>query len=381
MKNNLVQNLDHRDIKPKIVSSDMDEKLSNPIIEMKNSENKNIDFSNMTNEQLNMIMEQIQAQQKENERQNINEQPQKDSMTLALEEIREKIAEEEAKNEEQEAAFRVQEQLFEKLKTGRDIVTYPKISVSLDEFRREEAAKMNMYGKNSSFLDLFEDRIEKIPGEWTFGTITLFVTIQTGLIEENRTFGPFDVELPNLSRRDMYKLMVYTLLKNNFTLQSAQVITKIGAKVMVYNKQLLGEHYMEGVKLESHLLSKCGKIKSFGKDTCVPDYLWDQCKGRRGCRSYTREKFVAEVSSYATIDVMGRLKPVLCTDNIIQWAKECHPNVSIHAFDATCRKFVAYTSHCANITLVFIVKDHHLFPITDGKGQSRRSAKSVEIYD
>ena len=326
----------------------------------KNLENKNIDLRNMTNEQLTMLMEQLQTQITENDQKEAksNAKQQQDPMLQTLEEIRQKDA-------EQQAIFREQEQKFEKMLTGRDIVYYPKINVSLDEFRREESAKVNNFGRNSSFLDLFEDRIEKIPGERTFGSITLFVTIQTGLTEEERTFGPFDIELPKLSHRDMYKLMMFTLLKNNFTLQSAQVITKIDAKVMVYNKQFLREHYMEGVKLESHLLSKHGKIKSFGKDTCVPDYLWDQCKGKRGCRSYTREKFVAEVWSYATITVIGCLKPKLCTDNIIQWAKECHPNVSIHAFDATCRKFVAYSNHCSNITLVFFVKDHHLFPITD----------------
>ena len=64
---------------------------------------------------------------------------------------------------------------------------------------------------------------------------------------------------------------------------------------------------------------------------------------------------------------MGRLNPKLCTENIIQWAKECHPNVSIHAYDATYRKFVTYTVCHPDVVLVFIVKDHHLFPITDEK--------------
>ena len=287
MKNIPVQNLDHNDLKPKQEIINM-EKLSKPIIYMNNSENKNIDFSNMSNEQLDRIMEQIQRQKTENEleRQKINEEPHLSPLEQALEEIRQKDAEIQERDDEIERKY-------EKMLTGRDIVVYPKIDVSLDEFRRKEAAKVNMYGKNSSFIDFFEDRIEKIPGEWAFGSITLFVTIQTGLIEENRTFGPFEFELPKLSRHDMYKYMVYTLLKNNFTLQSAQVITKIGAKVMVYNKQFFREHFMEGVKLESHLLSKHGKIKSHGKNTCVEDFIWDQVKGKPGFRTYNYNKLAA----------------------------------------------------------------------------------------
>ena len=55
------------------------------------------------------------------------------------------------------------------------------------------------------------------------------------------------------------------------------------------------------------------------------------------------------------------------TEQLIDWAKNCHTNFSIHAFDSSYRKFVTYTNKCSNITLVYIVKDHHCFPITDEK--------------
>ena len=117
------------DIKPKQDNQKMEE-LYNRNIDMTNSEN-NIDFSKLTNEQLDRIMEQLQAQKMENEKRESekaiqnNEQPQLDPMTQTLEEIRQKDA-------EQKAVFREQEQKFEKMLTGRDIVYYPKIDVSLD---------------------------------------------------------------------------------------------------------------------------------------------------------------------------------------------------------------------------------------------------------
>ena len=134
---------------------------------------------------------------------------------------------------------------------------------------------------------------------------------------------------------------------------------------MTYNKQFLMDHFMMGVKLESHLLSKYGKIKSTGKYSCAPDYLWDECKGKHGFRTYTRDKFTAELMPFATVCVSGFRDMQFSTRNIIQWAKECHPYVSIHAFDARYQKFVSHISEHPRVVLVFIVKDHHLFPITD----------------
>ena len=58
---------------------------------------------------------------------------------------------------------------------------------------------------------------------------------------------------------------------------------------------------------------------------------------------------------------------MISTEELINWAKACHDNVSIHAFDCRYRKFVTRSNYCSNITLVYIVKDHHCFPITDEK--------------
>ena len=59
--------------------------------------------------------------------------------------------------------------------------------------------------------------------------------------------------------------------------------------------------------------------------------------------------------------------PRINTEELIDWAKNCHKNMSIHAYDSTYRKFVTHTNNYSNISLVYVVKDHHCFPITDEK--------------
>ena len=58
--------------------------------------------------------------------------------------------------------------------------------------------------------------------------MTINVDIWNGIIVTSKTYGPFTMEIPQLNRIDMYKFMVYTLLKNNFTLLSAEEIKSIG---------------------------------------------------------------------------------------------------------------------------------------------------------
>lgn len=59
---------------------------------------------------------------------------------------------------------------------------------------------------------------------------------------------------------------------------------------------------------------------------------------------------------------------MMTTQELIDWAKNCHPNVSIHAYDATWRKFMKHApQHEHTICLVFYIKDHHLYPIQDDR--------------
>ena len=71
----------------------------------------------------------------------------------------------------------------------------------------------------------------------------------------------------------MYKFMVHTLLKNNFTLLSAEEIKSIGCQIITQNVKFFMKHNMGKIKLESYLLCKQRPVKSYGVNTCVIDYI------------------------------------------------------------------------------------------------------------
>lgn len=59
---------------------------------------------------------------------------------------------------------------------------------------------------------------------------------------------------------------------------------------------------------------------------------------------------------------------MISTQELIDWVKECHPSyVSIHAFDSRYKNFIRHIAKSDNtsVFLVYIVKDHHLHPITN----------------
>ena len=97
-----------------------------------------------------------------------------------------------------------------------------------------------------------------------------------------------------------------------------------------------------------------GKWNLLGR-ICLIDYVWDQVRGKRGFKSYDHEKLKTEI--YKLVNN----PPTVSTEELVNWAKECHTNVSIHAFDSTYKKFLAITNTntMTNVTLVYYVKDHH----------------------
>ena len=209
----------------------------------------------------------------------------------------------------------------------REVVIYPIESISMDKFRKEEAVLAGNFKKGSSFVNLFSRRLDGMKGERETVSITLFVEISTNLTTEEKTYGPFETEIPNLSKKDMYKFMVYILMENNFTLLSAQSISKIGCKILTHNKAFFMKHRMGRLKLESYLLSNNRKIKSHGESSCVLDYVWDQVKGKRGFMTYDYDKLKEELYSYASekpiinteelIDTVGKRMSFKCIDSWI----------------------------------------------------------------
>ena len=245
----------------------------------------------------------------------------------------------------------------------KENIVYEKIRVSLNRYRRQEM-RMTDLRKNLPFTVLFEHRIDKISGRRVRVSVSVFVTIRNLAQDKyiDKTFGPFQMVVPRLSREDMYKFFMYTLLTNNFSLLSAEVITKIGARVITYDPQFFAHHFMAGLKLESYLLSNQRKPKSYGSDSCVIDFVWDQVRGKRGFKTYDYKKLKDEIFKYCADP------PRMTTKELIDWAKNCHTNVSIHAYDSTYRKFKSHTNkHNCDVSLVYIVKDHHCYPITDEK--------------
>lgn len=109
------------------------------------------------------------------------------------------------------------------------------------------------------------------------------------MINQPKSYGPFKTSIPKLDNEDMYKFMVYTLLKNNLTLLSAQTITAVGCKIITHNKQFFKDHKLSALKLESFFLNKQRPIRSHGEKTCVLDYVWNQCRGKRGFKTCTHD--------------------------------------------------------------------------------------------
>ena len=246
-----------------------------------------------------------------------------------------------------------------------EVFNFKKKPVSLHEFREEEMKRAQVSGtaKDTTFQQLFDNRLKTMQPQ-TRIQITLYIDIMSDSLLIQKVFGPFKTTMPKLDKDDIYKFMIYTALRNNFTLLSAEYITAVGGRIIVYDKQFFKEHDMGKPFLETQVLSGQKTIRQTGENTCVIDYIWSQCRGRRGFKMYTFDEkntlnLCEELQDYATN------YPMMNTDEIIRWAKECHYNVSVYAHDAKYKKFAKYIANTRDISLAYIVKDHHIHSITD----------------
>ena len=188
-------------------------------------------------------------------------------------------------------------------KCTQKIRDYPMIKVKLDDFRRSEIKlSMDKNRAKVSFIELFETRLNKIPGKREIVSISLDVEInhtmtsdaveyiqngieqyerqpkymrkKNGIDEFNikykkvikqtfyngnagnmgnnyirKSYGPFTVEKPvNLSKHDIYKFAMYILLKNKFTILSQEVISGIAGFHCHAIKIKIENHSMNEVK-------------------------------------------------------------------------------------------------------------------------------------
>ena len=260
---------------------------------------------------------------------------------------------------------------YSKLFTDEKKVThYPMIRASLDEFRKEEIRRSNDKNRRlKSFVNLFGKRLNEMQGRRDKVSIRIHIELTHALRGMNETvsehtYGSFTTNKPyNMSKRDGYKFALCTLMNKNITFLSGESVTQIGFDITRLNKKRPQKHKLGKLKLESYLLNKQRPITRHGKNTCVVDYVWDQVRGKRGFKSYTYEKLKSEIYEF-----VAEGDDMISTDELINWADKCHNNVSIHAYDARYRKFVAHIGKTnRNVSLVYIVKDHHCHPITDEK--------------
>ena len=225
-------------------------------------------------------------------------------------------------------------------------------------------ARVSKYKKQSSFQNLFHERLQQMPGKRERAQFTIHAVIEHTIGNRteytDKTYGPFKMEVPKLSEPDMYKFLMYTLLQNKFTVLSTETIAEVGADISTHNTQFFKDHKAGALKLNTFFLDKQFQIKQRGDNTCTVDFVWHNCKGKKGFQKYTNQKLSDELEVYAP------RFPMMSTQELVTWAKECHPNVSIHAYDSTWRKFMKHNPlHQHTIALVFYIKDHHLYPIQD----------------
>lgn len=140
---------------------------------------------------------------------------------------------------------------------------------------------------------------------------------------------------------------------------STQTIANVGATITTHNEQYIKHHKAGALKLSTFFLDKQLPIKQRSDSTCMVDFVWHHCKNKRGFKTYTYKILSDEMSEYVVCFAM------MSTQELLDGAKACHSNVLIHAYDATYRKFMKNLGTSRDISLVYFVKDHHCYPITD----------------
>ena len=181
-----------------------------------------------------------------------------------------------------------------------------KIPVSLQNMRDEELEQANVskYIRHTSFQNLFHNRLQQMPGKRERAQITINAVIEHTIGDRTeytyKTYGPFKMEVSKLSKPDMYKFLMYTLLQNNFTVLSTETIAEIGATITTHNEQFFKDHITGALKLNTFLLDKQFQIKQRGDNTCMVDFIWHNCKGKKGFQKNTYQKLYDELEVYAS---------------------------------------------------------------------------------
>ena len=138
---------------------------------------------------------------------------------------------------------------------------------------------------------MFHSRLQQMPGKRERAQITINTVIEHTIGNRteftDKSYVPFKMEVPKLSKPNMYKLLMYTLLQNNFTVLSTETIAEIGATITTHNEQFFKDHKVGALNLNTFFLDKQFQIKQRGENTCMVDFVWHNCKGKKGFQKYT----------------------------------------------------------------------------------------------
>lgn len=247
---------------------------------------------------------------------------------------------------------------------NKPIFKFPMIDMSVQSSRINEMRLSSDKDRNKlSFISLFERRLDNMQRDTSI-SLTIDIVLNRPSGEQiNKYYGPIETLIPaNLSLSDKYKFALYSLLDAGIHFLSGEYISSLSFQYMILRKREFIKHKMGKLGLISYLLKDQKAIKKHGNDTCVVDYIWDQVKGKRGFKKYDYKRLKTELYEY----VDHSKTQMVNTYELIKWVESCHPNISVHAFDSRYRKFVSHIAkNECRISLVYIVKDHHLWPITD----------------
>ena len=244
----------------------------------------------------------------------------------------------------------------DKARESEAVISYAKKLISIANMRNEEldTARTSRFKPNSSLLNMFDEWIKHMPGKRENVQITIDVDAENIIGNKStitpKKYGPFKMKVPRLNNKDMYKYIIYTLLQNNFSILSRQTISSVEVKIITHDEQFCKDHKAGALKLQSFFLDKKFPIKKCGDNTFMVDFVWHYCRLKKGFKKYTYEKLEEELSEYASSF------PKMITQELVDWAKACHPNMSIHAYDATYRKFMKHK---------LTIRHHHCQLITD----------------
>ena len=139
------------------------------------------------------------------------------------------------------------------LSSSGKVINYPKKMVSIADMRDEKLNMTSAPGKlKLTFAELFERRLKLISGKKTKIRVKVEAEARYsyGITSdlESKEWGPFEVNIPKLTKSDMYKLFIYLLLKNGFSILSTQTIEEVGASIITHKKSFFKHHKMGRLK-------------------------------------------------------------------------------------------------------------------------------------